>query len=96
MEFTIDDLNRIIMNLTNEPVVQSQTHVTSSSSASVTAIKQEPSSSKEEKEQTFTTTTHNMTDRQYYLIVFNNPRWSQRLQNRPAPVVYNSDSAQND
>jgi len=88
MEFSIDDLDRIIMDLYNEPSVPSPTRVTDSPSA--TAIKQEPSDSNE-KEQTFTTTTtNNMTDRQYCFIVFNNRRWSELLQKRSTPVVYNS------
>jgi hypothetical protein len=68
MEFSINDLNRIIMDLSNEP------------------------SDSNEEEQTLTAT-NNITDRQYYLIIFNNRTWSQRLQKRSPPVVYNLYSA---
>jgi hypothetical protein len=81
MEFSIDDLNRIIMDLSNEPSVPSPTHVTSSTSTA--NIKQEPSSpNKEEEEEKTFPTANNVTDRQYYLFIFNNRTWSQRLQKR--------------
>jgi len=57
------------MDLSNEPSVQSPTHVTRSTST--TDIQQELSSPSKEKAKTFPTA-NNVTDREYYLIISNN------------------------
>jgi hypothetical protein len=61
------------MNLTNEPSV----HVHNNRSS--TAEHNEQSSLDEEQKPV---TSRNKSDRQYCLVLFNNPHWSQRLRRR--------------
>jgi hypothetical protein len=78
MEFSLDDFNRIMMHLANEPSV----HVHHNNSNPLTTVKDEPSILNEQP-----TSTNNTSDRQYCLIIFNNPSWSQRLRKGSSKVI---------
>ena len=81
MEFSIDELNRIIMDVPNQPSVHSS-HLDPSSLS--TTIKQEQPIKDEQPPPIMS---DNIAARQYYLIIFSNRTWSQRLQKRPPQVI---------
>ena len=90
MEFTSDDLDRILMDLFNIPCAPASNSTNGNISPTV---KEESSSSDEqqqqqqqqEQRQQTTVINDNTIDREYLFIVFNNRHWSQSLQRRRVP-----------
>jgi len=81
MEFDLFDLNRMMIGLFDEQ----SSHVQYDSHLSGTSESSEPSSLHEQEEQPSLSTPDN-SDKQYCLIIFNNPRWSQQLRKRAKHV----------
>lgn len=86
MEFSVEDLNRILMDLFNSPQA-TNTDPSHNNSSAPSTVKEESASSNEQQQQgPAPTLTNDMIDRQYLFIIFNNPRWSQSLQRRRTHV----------
>jgi hypothetical protein len=81
MEFSLLDLNRMMIDLLDEH----STHVQYDSNLSGTSEGSEPSSLHEQEQQQ-SLPTPDKSDKQYCLIIFNNPRWSQQLRKRAKHV----------
>ena len=74
MEFRIDDIDQIISSLTEEEAstaIEVKSVYATPTAAAVTTT-------------TTTTVNNDLSDRQYCLIIFNNPRWSKILQQKKA------------
>ena len=82
MEFSDDDLNRILMDLSSIPSAASDHSHRQNNSTPITAKEDTPNSN---EQQPTAVITNNMIDREYVLIVFNNRRWSEGLRRRRAP-----------
>lgn len=78
MEFTIDDLNQLIMDLAEEPSDYNPNHVNNNLSNSA---------QQQQQQQHASTITNNIPNRQYCLIIFNNRHWSQRLRQQATQVI---------
>ena len=84
MEFSSEDLNRILMDLFNSASTTKDVH--SDNNSNIPSTVKEEASSSNEQQGPAPIVTNNTIDRQYLFIIFNNPRWSQSLQRRRTHV----------
>ena len=81
MEFSLDDLDNIISKLCEEEEEASIGKPNKQKLHLPIKVKNEPCPLHEHST-TMLVNKNNMNDRQYCLIIFNNPRWSQRLRSK--------------
>ena len=82
MEFNLLDIDQIMMNLSNEPSTQDQ----HDSDSSLVTLKNNESFTSNDSQDESTIMEHDQ-NRQYCLIIFSNPKWSQILRKRSEHVV---------
>lgn len=81
MEFSIEELNEILMDLYPD-ISSNEYHTPVGSQSSSSTIKDEASTPDEPPPPPPPPPTNATTDREYCLIIFNNRSWSQRLRPR--------------